>query len=215
MMQAGCPPPIRGAVGKYLISTIDRRFSASTFTARVDHLHRRRSRGCRRRSGPARRFPVPLHGGAPSRALQMLDEIGTAENAEPWLRAAVERGDRLMGFGHRVYKTDDPRSLMLRAVADSLGGEKMDLARHIEATAVKVLEELKPGRRLYTNVEFYAGIVMDSCGIPRELFTPTFASSRMIGWCTHVLEQAADNRLIRPSAQYVGPPPPEPVPPIS
>ena len=144
----------------------------------------------------------------------MLDEIGDAERAEPWLRAAVERGDRLMGFGHRVYKTDDPRSLMLRQVADQLGGEKMDLARHIEATAVKVLDELKPGRRLYTNVEFYAGIVMDRCGIPRELFTPTFASSRMIGWCTHVLEQAADNRLIRPSAQYVGPPPPQPVPTI-
>ena len=109
----------------------------------------------------------------------MLDEIGTADRAEPWLRAAVERGDRLMGFGHRVYKTDDPRSLMLRDVADSLGGDKMELARHIEATAVEVLDELKPGRRLYTNVEFYAGIVMDRCGIPRELFTPTFASSRV------------------------------------
>ena len=145
----------------------------------------------------------------------MLDEIGTADRAEPWLRAAVERGDRLMGFGHRVYKTDDPRSLMLREVADSLGGDKMELARHIEATAVKVLEELKPGRRLYTNVEFYAGIVMDRCGIPRELFTPTFAASRVIGWCAHILEQAADNRLIRPSAQYVGPSPPQPVPPIS
>ena len=130
----------------------------------------------------------------------MLDEIGTADRAEPWLRDAVERGDRLMGFGHRVYKTDDPRSVMLRDVADQLGGEKMELARHIEATAIKVLDELKPGRRLYTNVEFYAGIVMDSCGVPRELFTPTFAASRVIGWCTHILEQAADNRLIRPSA---------------
>jgi citrate synthase len=120
-----------------------------------------------------------------------------------------------MGFGHRVYKTDDPRSLMLRDVADRLGGDKMELARHIETTAVRVLDELKPGRRLYTNVEFYAGIVMDRCGIPPELFTPTFSASRTIGWCTHILEQAADNRLIRPSAQYVGPPPPEPVPPIS
>jgi len=156
----------------------------------------------------------PLHGGAPSRALQMLDEIGTADRAEPWLRDAVERGDRLMGFGHRVYKTDDPRSLMLRDVADQLGGDKMELARHIEATAIKVLDELKPGRRLYTNVEFYAGIVMDSAGVPRELFTPTFAASRVIGWCTHILEQAADNRLIRPSAQYVGLAPPQPVPDI-
>src|SRR6476620_1167071 len=201
------------AVEKYLISTIDHGFNASTFTARVIT-----STGADLGAavvGAIGALSGPLHGGAPSRALQMLDEIGTEERAEPWLRAAVERGDRLMGFGHRVYKTDDPRSLMLRDVADSLGGDKMDLARHIEATAVRVLDELKPGRRLYTNVEFYAGIVMDSCGIPRELFTPTFASSRTIGWCTHVLEQAADNRLIRPSAQYVGPPPPQPVPPIS
>jgi citrate synthase len=201
------------AVEKYLISTIDHGFNASTFTARVIT-----STGADLGAavvGAIGALSGPLHGGAPSRALQMLDEIGTADRAESWLRAAVERGDRLMGFGHRVYKTDDPRSLMLRDVADGLGGEKMELARHIEATAVKVLEELKPGRRLYTNVEFYAGIVMDRCGIPRELFTPTFASSRMIGWCTHVLEQAADNRLIRPSAQYVGPPPPEPVPTIS
>ncbi|HEX5615032.1 MAG TPA: citrate synthase/methylcitrate synthase [Acidimicrobiia bacterium] len=198
------------AVEKYLISTIDHGFNASTFTARVIT-----STGADLGAavvGAIGALSGPLHGGAPSRALAMLDEIGTPENAEPWLRAAVERGDRLMGFGHRVYKTDDPRSLMLRDVADALGGEKMELARHIEATAIKVLDELKPGRKLYTNVEFYAGIVMDSCGIPRELFTPTFASSRVIGWCAHVLEQAADNRLIRPSAHYVGPPPPQPVP---
>ena len=104
--------------------------------------------------------------------------------------------------------------MMLREVADQLGGDKMELARHIETTAIRVLDELKPGRKLYTNVEFYAGIVMDRCGIPRELFTPTFAASRVIGWCAHILEQAADNRLIRPSAQYVGAPPPQPVPPI-
>jgi citrate synthase len=214
MMQGEVPTPEHAAaVEKYLISTVDHGFNASTFTARVIT-----STGADLGAavvGAIGALSGPLHGGAPSRALQMLDEIGTPERAEPWLRAAVERGDRLMGFGHRVYKTDDPRSLMLREVADSLGGDKMELARHIEATAVKVLDELKPGRRLYTNVEFYAGIVMDRCGIPRELFTPTFAASRVIGWCAHILEQAADNRLIRPSAQYVGPPPPEPVPPIS
>jgi citrate synthase len=213
MMQGKVPAPEHAAaVEKYLISTIDHGFNASTFTARVIT-----STGADLGAavvGAIGALSGPLHGGAPSRALQMLDEIGVAENAEPWLRAAVERGDRLMGFGHRVYKTDDPRSLMLREVADELGGDKMELARHIEATAIKVLDELKPGRRLYTNVEFYAGIVMDRCGIPRELFTPTFAASRVIGWCAHILEQAADNRLIRPSAQYVGPPPPQPVPPI-
>jgi citrate synthase len=214
MMHGEVPSPEHAAgVEKYLISTIDHGFNASTFTARVIT-----STGADLGAavvGAIGALSGPLHGGAPSRALQMLDEIGTADRAEAWLRAAVERGDRLMGFGHRVYKTDDPRSLMLREVADSLGGEKMELARHIEATAVRVLDELKPGRRLYTNVEFYAGIVMDRCGIPRELFTPTFAASRVIGWCAHVLEQAADNRLIRPSAQYVGPPPPQPVPPLA
>ena len=214
MMQGDVPTAEHSAaVEKYLISTVDHGFNASTFTARVIT-----STGADLGAavvGAIGALSGPLHGGAPSRALQMLDEIGTPDRAEAWLRAAVERGDRLMGFGHRVYKTDDPRSLMLREVADSLGGDKMDLARHIEATAIKVLDEMKPGRRLYTNVEFYAGIVMDRCGIPRELFTPTFAASRVIGWCAHVLEQAADNRLIRPSAQYVGPPPPQPVPPIS
>lgn len=198
------------AVEQYLISTIDHGFNASTFTARVVT-----STGADLGSAVVAAIGAlsgPLHGGAPSRALDMLDEIGTADRAEAWLRKAVERGDRIMGFGHRVYKTDDPRSVMLRSVAERLGGDKVELGRHIEKTAVDVLAELKPGRRLYTNVEFYAGIVMDECGVPREMFTPTFASSRVIGWCAHVLEQAADNRLIRPSARYVGPPPPEPVP---
>jgi citrate synthase len=155
----------------------------------------------------------PLHGGAPSRALQMLDEIGTIDNADQWIRGAVGRGDRLMGFGHRVYKTDDPRSVMLRSVAERLGGPKLEFAERVEQLAVEILAELKPGRKLYTNVEFYAGIVMDACGVPRDMFTPTFASSRVIGWTAHILEQAADNRLIRPGAHYAGPPPPQPVPP--
>jgi citrate synthase len=124
----------------------------------------------------------------------------------------VERGDRIMGFGHRVYKTDDPRSVMLRSVAERLGGPRVELARAVERTVIDTLAELKPGRQLYTNVEFYAGVVMEEVGLPADLFTPTFASSRTIGWCANILEQAADNRLIRPSADYVGPPPPQPVP---
>ena len=211
MLTGAVPPPEHArAVEQYLISTIDHGFNASTFTARVIT-----STGADLAAavvGGIGALSGPLHGGAPSRALDMLDQIGTIENAEPWLRQAVERGDRLMGFGHRVYKTDDPRSVMLRGIAEQLGGEKVELAKQIERKAVDVLAELKPGRRLYTNVEFYAGIVMDRCGLPREMFTPTFASSRVIGWCAHILEQAADNRLIRPSAQYVGPPPPQPVP---
>jgi len=211
MMQGEIPKPEYGrAVEQYLISTIDHGFNASTFTARVIT-----STGADLGSavvGAIGALSGPLHGGAPSRALAMLDAIGTEDKAEPWLRDAVERGDRLMGFGHRVYKTDDPRSTMLRGIAERLGGPKVDLAKAIERKAIEVLAEMKPGRQLYTNVEFYAGVVMDTCGVPREMFTPTFASSRVIGWTSHVLEQSADNRLIRPSAHYAGPPPPEPVP---
>ncbi len=117
-----------------------------------------------------------------------------------------------MGFGHRVYKTDDPRSTFLHDVAARIKADKLQFAEIVEKTVVEVLAELKPGRNLYANVEFYAGVVMDHCGLPKELFTPTFASSRVIGWCANILEQAADNRIIRPSAKYVGPPPPQPVP---
>ena len=212
MMLGTVPTPEHArAVEQYLISTVDHGFNASTFTARVIT-----STGADLAAavvGAIGALSGPLHGGAPSRALQMLDEIGTVENAEPWIRAAVERGDRLMGFGHRVYKTDDPRSVMLRSIAERLGGPKLEFAEAVEQLAVDILAELKPGRKLYTNVEFYAGIVMDACGVPREMFTPTFASSRVIGWAAHILEQAADNRLIRPSAHYAGPPPPQPVPP--
>jgi citrate synthase len=212
MMHGDVPEPehARG-VEQYMISTIDHGFNASTFTARVIT-----STGADLAAavvGAIGALSGPLHGGAPSRALDMLDAIGTIDKADPWLRDAVERGDRLMGFGHRVYKTDDPRSVMLRSVAERLGGDKVEFAKQVEQRAIDVLAELKPGRKLYTNVEFYAGVVMDACGVPREMFTPTFASSRVIGWTAHILEQAADNRLIRPSAHYVGPPPPQPVPP--
>jgi citrate synthase len=211
MLSGEVPPPEHArAVEQYLISTIDHGFNASTFTARV--IASTQADLGAAIVGAIGALSGPLHGGAPSRALDMLDAIGTLDRAEPWLRDAVLRGDRLMGFGHRVYKTDDPRSMLLREVAEQLGGPRVELAEQIEQLAIDVLAELKPGRRLYTNVEFYAGVVMDTIGIPREMFTPTFASSRVIGWCSHVLEQAADNRLIRPSAEYVGPPPPQPVP---
>ena len=198
------------AVEQYLILTVDHGFNASTFTARVVT-----STGADLAAAVCAAIGAlsgPLHGGAPSRALDMLDDIGTPDGAGEWLRDAVERGDRVMGFGHRVYKTDDPRSTFLRDVAGTLEGPLIAFASQVERTAVDVLAELKPGRQLYTNVEFYAGVVLHTCGIPREMFTPTFASSRTIGWSAHVLEQAADNRLIRPAARYVGPPPPVPVP---
>lgn len=211
MMTGEVPDPdLARGVEQYQITTIDHGFNSSTFTARVIT-----STGADLGAavvGAIGALSGPLHGGAPSRALDMLDAIGTPDNADHWVRDAVTRGDKIMGFGHRVYKTDDPRSVLLRSVAQRLGGDTAAFAAQVEKTVIEVLAELKPGRELYTNVEFYAGVVMDRCGLPRELFTPTFASSRVIGWCANILEQAADNRIIRPSALYVGPPPPQPVP---
>ncbi len=212
-MLTGAVPPAEHAraIEQYMILTIDHGFNTSTFTARVIA-----STGADLGAavvGAIGALSGPLHGGAPSRALDMLDAIGTSDRAEAFIRQAVEDGERIMGFGHRVYKTDDPRSILLRSVAERLGGPLVELSEAVERTSVEVLAELKPGRRLYTNVEFFAGVVMQACGIPREMFTPTFAAARTIGWCTHVMEQASHNRLIRPSARYVGPPPPQPVPP--
>ncbi len=198
------------AVDQYLISTVDHGFNVSTFTARVIT-----STGADVGAavvGAIGALSGPLHGGAPSRALDMLEAIGEPANAEEWIRREVGRGGRIMGFGHRVYKIEDPRSKLLRELAQRLGGEKAEFAATVERTIVEVLAALKPGRELYANVEFYAGVVMERCGIPPEMFTPTFAVSRVIGWCANILEQAGDNRIIRPSARYVGPPPPQPVP---
>ncbi len=202
------------AIEHYLIATVDHGFNASTFTARVIT-----STGADLVSavaGAIGAFSGPLHGGAPDRALASLDEIGTPDRIDAWVRAKVEAGDRIMGFGHAVYRTEDPRSLMLRDIArgplsHSQGGDLVDFATTVEQRIVDVLAELKPGRNLYANVEFYAGVVMELCGIPRAMFTPTFAVSRVIGWSANILEQAADPKIIRPSAQYVGPPPPAPV----
>ena len=152
------------AIEQYMILTIDHGFNASTFTARVVT-----STGADLGAAIVAAIGAlsgPLHGGAPSRALDMLDAIGTPERADAYVRAAVEAGDRIMGFGHRVYKTDDPRSLLLRSVTEQLGGPLVEFSQAVERTTVDVLAELKPGRQLYTNVEFYAGVVMHTCGIP-------------------------------------------------
>jgi citrate synthase len=200
----------RRAVERYLVTTIDHGFNASTFTARVVASTRADVGACAVAALGA--LSGPLHGGAPSRALDLLDEIRSPARARSVITEKVRRGERIMGFGHAVYRTEDPRSRLLREVAIELGGELAELAVAVEQTVVDVLAELKPGRDLYANVEFYAGVVMATCGIPPELFTPTFATSRMIGWTANVLEQADDPKIIRPSARYVGAPPPQPVP---
>ena len=213
MLRGEVPDPeVARALEQYQITTIDHGFNTSTFAARV--ITSTGADVAAAVVGGIGALSGPLHGGAPSRALDLLDAIGTPENARSYLVAAVERGEKVMGFGHRIYRTDDPRSVFLRDVARRVGAEKSAFAEAVEHTVVEVLAELKPGRDLYANVEFYAGVVLDHCALPRELFTPMFASSRVIGWCANILEQAAANRIIRPRARYVGPPPPQPVPEI-
>jgi citrate synthase len=198
------------AIEQYQITTIDHGFNTSTFTARV--ITSSGADVAAAVVGAMGALSGPLHGGAPSRALDLLDEIGSIRNAHSFITDAVKRGEKIMGFGHRLYRTDDPRAVFLRSVARRVGARHAAFAEEVERAVVDVLAELKPGRKLHANVEFYAGVVMDHCGLPRDLFTPTFASSRVIGWCANILEQAADNRIIRPDANYVGPPAPQPVP---
>jgi citrate synthase len=196
------------AINAYLVSTIDHGFNASTFTARVIASTGADLGACV--LGALGSLSGPLHGGAPSRALDTLDAIGTPDRIQPWVREAVTSGRRIMGFGHAIYRTEDPRSAMLKQIARGFGGDRVDFAIAVEEQVLDILDELKPGRALRTNVEFYAGVVMELCDIPREMFTPTFATGRMIGWTAHVLEQAAASKIIRPSSRYVGPPPPQP-----
>ena len=198
------------ALEQYLMLTVDHGFNSSTFTARV--IASTGADVAAAVVGAIGALSGPLHGGAPSRALDTLDAIGTPEAAEPYVRALLRRGERVMGFGHAVYRTDDPRSTMLRQVAIDLGAPLAPLAVDVEATILRLLAETRPTRPLYTNVEYYAGVVMDGCGLPREMFTPTFAVSRVIGWCANISEQADERQLIRPAARYIGPPPPVPVP---
>lgn len=198
----------RRAIAAYLISTIDHGFNASTFTARVIASTGADLGSCV--LGGLGSLSGPLHGGAPSRALDTLDAIGTADRIDAWVRAAVTSGQRIMGFGHPIYRTEDPRSSMLKQLAIGFGGPRVDLAIQVEQAVLAILAELKPGRALHTNVEFYAGVVMEACGIGREMFTPTFAVGRTVGWTAHCLEQAALSKIIRPSSRYVGPAAPQP-----
>lgn len=191
------------ALETYLILTIDHGFNASTFTARVVA-----STGADMVDAVTAALGAlagPLHGGAPSRALDALDAIGDPDRTEAWVASELAAGRRIMGFGHPVYRSHDPRSDLLREVAVGLGGELVDRAVAVEGRILAALQEAKPDRPLPSNVEYYAGVVMAAAGLSRALFTPTFAVSRTVGWCAHAVEQAAAGKLIRPSAHYVGP----------
>lgn len=214
MLTGSEPDPERArAIERYLISTIDHGFNASTFTARVITSTGADVAACL--VGAVGALSGPLHGGAPSRALDTLDAIGTPDRIDGWIRERVLAGDRIMGFGHPVYRTEDPRSRMLRGIAQQFGGPMVEFAVEVERQVEAILAELKPGRELHTNVEFYAGVVMELCGLPREMFTPTFAAARVVGWGANVLEQAEDSKIIRPAARYVGVGAPQAVPPVA
>ncbi|WP_134497271.1 citrate synthase/methylcitrate synthase [Microvirga pakistanensis] len=189
----------------YLVTVIDHGLNASTFAARVvastdAGLLSSVVAGLCALKGP-------LHGGAPGPVLDMFDAIGTIDHAEGWLDAAIVRGERLMGFGHRIYRVRDPRADVLKAAAATLKGEsnRIAFAEAVEQTALTVLQRRKPGRRLDTNVEFYTAILLDSLGVPREGFTPLFAAGRTAGWVAHAIEQEKAGRIIRPLSHYVGP----------
>jgi citrate synthase len=194
-------------VETYLNTVIDHSFNASTFTARV--ITSTASDLVSAITGAVGALKGPLHGGAPGPALDMVFEIGTADRAESFLRAKLERGERLMGFGHRVYKVRDPRADVLSAAAEKMYRADGDmqlynLARSVEETAVALLAEYKPGRNLQTNVEFYTALLLHGLGLETALFTPTFAVGRVAGWTAHCLEQRAEGRLIRPGSDYHG-----------
>jgi len=209
-MLSGCDPSAAQthALDTYLCTVADHGLNASTFTARV--IVSTRSDILSAVVGALGALKGPLHGGAPGPALDMVFEIGTAERAETYLRAALARGERLMGFGHRIYKVRDPRADVLAAAASQLYEKDGDrelykLALQVEQTALQLLEELKPGRDLHTNVEFYTALLLHGIGLPTDLFAPTFALGRAAGWIAHCFEQQRADSLIRPQSTYVGP----------
>ncbi len=209
-MLTGVEPPAERARGleTYLNAVVDHGLNASTFTARV--IIATGSDLVSALVGAIGALKGPLHGGAPGPALDMVFEIGTADRAEAYLRAKLDRRERLMGFGHRIYKVRDPRADVLAAAAERFfdnGGDRAlyDLARAVEATALRLLAQRHPERPLQTNVEFYTALLLHGLDLPTDLFSPTFAVSRAAGWIAHCLEHQATGRIIRPQSEYIGP----------
>ena len=206
MLNDGVLPPIEQvrALEAYLILTMEHGMNASTFAARV--VTSTQSDMTSALTAAIGALKGPLHGGAPSEVMTMLEEMGTLDNAESWLRNELDAGRRLMGFGHRIYKTRDPRAIALRSVVEKMADKDswFDLSVFVEDTAIRLLEEYKPGRRLYANVEYWASAIFRATGIPKMLYTPTFVASRCVGWTAHIMEQGGNNRIIRPQSLYTG-----------
>jgi citrate synthase len=190
------------AIDAYWISAAEHGMNASTFTARV--VASTGADCAAALSAAVGALSGPLHGGAPSRVLKMLDEVEALGDAERWVKDALDRGERLMGFGHRVYRAEDPRARVLRRTARELESPRFEVAEALEQAALAELHARKPDRVLATNVEFWSAVVLDLAQIPADLFTPMFTCARTAGWSAHILEQKREGRLIRPSAKYVG-----------
>jgi citrate synthase len=190
------------AIDAYWISAAEHGMNASTFTARV--IASTGADVAAALSGAVGALSGPLHGGAPSRVLKMLDEVEETGDAEAWVKAALDRGERLMGFGHRVYRAEDPRARVLRRTARELGSTRFEVAEALEQAALAELAARRPDRVLATNVEFWSAVILDMAEVPADLFTPLFTCARVAGWSAHILEQKREGRLIRPTAKYVG-----------
>jgi citrate synthase len=192
------------AIDAYWISAAEHGMNASTFTARV--IASTGADVAAALSGAVGALSGPLHGGAPARVLKMLDEVEEAGDAEKYVKEALDRGDRLMGFGHRVYRAEDPRARVLRRTSQQIGSKRFEVAEALEQAALAELKARRPDRVLATNVEFWSAVVLDHAEVPSNLFTSLFTCARTAGWSAHILEQKREGRLIRPSAKYVGPP---------
>ncbi len=200
------------AVDAYFVSAAEHGMNASTFTSRI--IASTGADVAAAISGAVGAMSGPLHGGAPSRVLGMIEEIERSGDAEAYVKGVLDRGERLMGFGHRVYRAEDPRARVLRRTARELDAPRFEAAEALEKAALSELRARRPDRVLETNVEFWAAIVLDFAEVPAHMFTSMFTCARLAGWSAHILEQKRTGRLIRPSARYVGPAPrrPEDVP---
>lgn len=208
MMRGERPKPAEAAaLNTYLVTVADHGLNASTFAARV--VASTRAGLVSAELAGISALKGPLHGGAPGPVIEMLDAIGDPANARSWLEAALDRGERLMGFGHRIYRVRDPRADALKGALRRLGADsaRLALAEAVEQAALAILRERKPNRPLETNVEFYTALLLEALGFPPDAFTCVFAMGRTIGWLAHAHEQIAGGRLIRPQSVYVGPRP--------
>ncbi|WP_395680107.1 citrate synthase [Inquilinus sp.] len=198
-------PALARALDAYLVTVSDHGLNASTFAARV--VASTLAGTVASVTAALCALKGPLHGGAPGPVLDMLDAIGTAQAAPGWIEAELVAGRRLMGFGHRIYRTRDPRADVLKSVVAGLSSPRIALAEAVETAALAALHKHKPDRPLDINVEFYTALVLDAVGLDRSLFTPAFAVGRVAGWAAHILEQEQTGRLLRPDSRYVGPAP--------